>query len=92
MQSQGYSLPESINELEPQNYDRNVPAQQTQLFLSAATPDVDVNLPLSLDDATETWEDSQESVFDLENFGEDTDTVKETNLETVEDRVVEKVS
>ncbi|ACC83860.1 hypothetical protein [Nostoc punctiforme] len=92
MQSQGYSLPESINELESQNYDSNVSAQQTQLFLSAGTPDVDVNLPLSLDDATETWEESQESVFDLENFGEDTDTVKETDLETVEDTAIEKVS
>ncbi|WP_254625812.1 hypothetical protein [Nostoc sp. TCL240-02] len=92
MQSQGYSLPESINELESQNYDRNVPDQQTQLFLSAGTPDVDVNLPLSLDDATETWKESQESVFDLENFGEDSDTANEADLETVEDPVVEKVS
>ncbi|RCJ35464.1 hypothetical protein [Nostoc sp. ATCC 53789] len=92
MQSQGYSLPESINELESQNYDRNLPAQQTQLFLSAGTPDVDVDLPLSLDDATETWEESQESVFDLENLGEDADTANEADLETVEDPVVEKVS
>ncbi|WP_392481321.1 hypothetical protein [Nostoc sp. C110] len=92
MQSQGYSLPESINELESQNYDRNFPAQQTQLFLSAGTPDVDVDLPLSLDDPTETWEESQESVFDLENLGEDADTANEADLETVEDPVVEKVS
>ena len=92
MQSQGYSLPESINELEPQNSDSNVPVQQTQLFLSAGTPDIDVDLPLSLDDATETREESQESVFNLENLGEDTDTVKEADLETVEDTVVEKVS
>ncbi|WP_256874570.1 hypothetical protein [Nostoc sp. C057] len=92
MQSQGYSLPESINELESQNYDRNVPAQQTQLFLSAGTPDVDVDLPLSLDDAIETWEESQESVFDLDNFGEDADTANKADLETVEDPVVEKVS
>ncbi|WP_442936210.1 hypothetical protein [Nostoc sp.] len=80
MQSQGYSLPESINE------------QQTQLFLSAGTPDVDVNLPLSLDDATETWEENQESVVDLENLGEDADTANEADLETVEDTVVEKIS
>ncbi|MEH2308449.1 hypothetical protein [Nostoc sp.] len=92
MQSQGYSLPESINELESQNYDRNVPGQQTQLFLSAGTPDVDVDLPLSLDDATEKWEESQESVFDLDNLGEDADTANEADLETVEDPVVEKVS
>ncbi|WP_292874913.1 hypothetical protein [Nostoc sp. NMS1] len=92
MQSQGYSLPESINELEPQDYISNVPAQQTQLFLTAGTPDVDVNLPLSLDDATETWEEAQESVFDLENFGEDADTAKEADLEIVENTVVEKVS
>jgi hypothetical protein len=92
MQSQGYSLPESINELESQNYDRNLPAQQTQLFLSAGTPDVDVDLPLSLDDATETWEESQESVFDLENLGEDADTVNEADLEGLENTVVEKVS
>ncbi|WP_228058251.1 hypothetical protein [Nostoc sp. LEGE 12447] len=92
MQSQGYSLPESINELESQNYDRNVPGQQTQLFLSAGTPDVDVDLPLSLDDATGTWEEGQESVFDLENLGEDADTANEADLETVEDPVVEKVS
>jgi hypothetical protein len=92
MQSQGYSLPESINELEPQDYDRNVPAQQTQLFLTAGTPNVDVNLPLSLDDATETWEEAQESVFDLENFEEDADTAKEADLEIMENTVVEKVS
>ncbi|WP_242065080.1 hypothetical protein [Nostoc sp. FACHB-133] len=92
MQSQGYSLPESINELESQNYDRNVPGQQTQLFLSAGTPDVDVDLPLSLDDATEKWEESQESVFDLDNLVEDADTANEADLETVEDPVVEKVS
>ncbi|WP_260446000.1 MULTISPECIES: hypothetical protein [unclassified Nostoc] len=92
MQSQGYSLPESINELESQNYDRNFPAQQTQLFLSAGTPDVDIDLPLSLDDATGMWEESQESVFDPENLGEDTDTANEAALETVEDPVVEKVS
>ncbi|WP_223277968.1 hypothetical protein [Nostoc sp. 'Peltigera membranacea cyanobiont' 232] len=92
MQSQGYSLPESINEPEPKEYDRYVPVQQTQLFLSAGTPNVDVNLPLSLNDATGTLEESQESVFELGNFEEDADTAKETDLEAVEDTVVEKVS
>lgn len=93
MHSQGYSLPESINELEPEDYDSYVPAQQIQLSLSAETPNVDVNLPLSLDADTETWEElqEQESVFDLENFGEDADTAKEADLEIGED-VVEKVS
>ncbi|WP_442948407.1 hypothetical protein [Nostoc sp.] len=92
MQSQGYSLPESINEPEPKEYDRYVPVQQTQLFLSAGTPNVDVNLPLSLNDATGTLEESQESVFELGNFEEDADTAKETDLEAVEDTVGEKVS
>ncbi|MEH2239812.1 MAG: hypothetical protein V7K30_27020, partial [Nostoc sp.] len=92
MESQGYSLPESINDLQPQDYDNYVPTQQTQLFLSAETPNVDVNLPLSLDGDTGIWEEAQESVFDLGNFEEDVDTAKETDLETVEDPVVEKVS
>ncbi|MEH2441188.1 MAG: hypothetical protein V7K16_13120, partial [Nostoc sp.] len=92
MQSQGYSLPESINEPEPKEYDRYVPVQQTQLFLSAGTPNVDVNLPLSLNDATGALEESQESVFELGNFEEDADTAKETDLEAVEDTVGEKVS
>ncbi|MFS0516382.1 hypothetical protein ACEYW6_16935, partial [Nostoc sp. UIC 10607] len=95
MQSQGYSLPESINDLQPQDYDNYVPAQQTQLSLSAETPNtpnVDVNLPLSLDADTQTWEEVQESVFDLGNFGKDTDTAKEADLEIGEDTVVEKVS
>ncbi|WP_196510525.1 hypothetical protein, partial [Nostoc sp. NZL] len=95
MQSQGYSLPESINDLQPQDYDNYVPAQQTQLSLSAETPNtpnVDVNLPLNLDADTETWEEVQESVFDLGNFGKDTDTAKEADLEIGEDTVVEKVS
>ncbi|MCC5601822.1 hypothetical protein [Nostoc favosum] len=93
MHSQGYSLPESIDELEPEDHDSYVPAQQTQLSLSAETPNVDVNLPLSLDGDIETWEEVQEqSVFDLGNFAEDADTAKEADLETGEDPVVEKVS
>ncbi|MEH2274571.1 MAG: hypothetical protein V7K40_07110 [Nostoc sp.] len=92
MQSQGYSLPESINELEPEDYDNYVPAQQTQLSLSAETPNVDVNLPLSLDADIEAQEEAQEAVFDLGNFEEDVDTAKETDLETEENTLVEKVS
>jgi hypothetical protein len=92
MQSQGYSLPESINEVEPQNYDSYVPAQQTQLFLSAGTPNVDVTNALSLDADTGKKEEAQEPVLDLENFGEDADTAKETDVEIGENPVVEKVS
>ncbi|MEH1888049.1 MAG: hypothetical protein V7K92_00845 [Nostoc sp.] len=92
MQSQGYSLPESINELEPEDYDNYVPAQETQLYPSAETPNVDVNLPLSLDADIETQEEAQEAVFDLGNFGENVDTAKETDLETGENTLVEKVS
>ncbi|MEH2399703.1 hypothetical protein [Nostoc sp.] len=92
MQSQGYSLPESINEPEPEDYDNYVPAQETQLSLSAETPNVDVNLPLSLDADTETSEEAQEAVFDLGNFEEDVYTAKETDLETGENTLGEKVS
>ncbi|MEH2192259.1 MAG: hypothetical protein V7K98_06285 [Nostoc sp.] len=92
MQSQGYSLPESINEIEPQDKDSYVPAQKTQLLLSAGTPNVDVNLPLNLDADTGTREEAQESVFELENLEEEADTAKEADLEAVENTVVEKVS
>ena len=92
MQSQGYSLPESINELEPEDYDNYVPAQETQLSLNAETPNVDVNLPLSLDADIETQEEAQEAVFDLGNFGEDVDTAKESDLEIGENTLGEKVS
>jgi hypothetical protein len=92
MQSQGYSLLESINEIEPQDNDSYVPAQQTQLFLSAGNPDVDVSLPLSLDADIETWEEAQESVFELGNFEENADTAKEADLEAVENTEVETIS
>ncbi len=91
MQSQGYSLPESINDLQRQDYNRYVQAQETQLSLSAETSNVDV-MPLSVDADTETWEEVQESVFDLENFAEDADTAKEADLEIGVDTEVEKVS
>ncbi|MCC5657333.1 hypothetical protein LC608_10115 [Nostoc sp. XA010] len=89
MHSQGYSLPEFIDELEPEDQNRYVPAQQTQLSLSAETPNIDDNLPLNVDADTETSEEVQKSVSDLENFGEDADTAKEADLETGEDTVVE---
>ncbi|MEH2448550.1 MAG: hypothetical protein V7K18_23075 [Nostoc sp.] len=92
MHSQGYSLPESINDLEPEDYDNYVPAQETQLSLSAETPNVDVNLLLSLDADIETREEAQEAVFDLGNFREDVDTAKETDLKTGENTLGEKVS
>ncbi|MEH2325428.1 MAG: hypothetical protein V7K32_18100 [Nostoc sp.] len=88
MHSQGYSLPESIDELEPEDHDSYVPAQQTQLSLSGETPNVDVNLPLNLDADTGTREEVQ-SVFELGNFKEDADTAKEADLEIGEDPVVE---
>jgi hypothetical protein len=91
MQSQGYSLPESINDLQRQDYNSYVQAQDTQLSLSAETPNVDV-MPLSVDADTETWEEVQEPIFDLESFAEDADTAKEADLEIGEDTEVEKVS
>jgi hypothetical protein len=64
MQSQGYSLPESINDLQPQDYDNYVPAPQMPLSLSAENANIDVNLPLNLDSNTESnlsegWGNSQ---------------------------------
>ncbi|MDZ8089230.1 MAG: hypothetical protein RMY16_27310 [Nostoc sp. DedQUE12b] len=53
MQSQGYSLPESINDLQPQDYNNYVPAQQIPLPPSAENANVDVNLLLDLDTNTE---------------------------------------
>ncbi|MBG1268212.1 hypothetical protein [Nostoc sp. WHI] len=58
MQSQGHYEPESLNELQPQDYDSYVPAPQMPLSLSAETPNVDVNLPLSLDANTEILPDA----------------------------------
>nr|MDZ8038432.1 hypothetical protein [Nostoc sp. CreGUA01] len=61
MQSQGYSLPEAINELPPQGYDNYVPTQDTPLSVSAEIPngDLDDNLLLSLDADTEIIEDTE---------------------------------
>ncbi|MDM9585931.1 hypothetical protein [Nostoc sp. GT001] len=52
MQSQGYSLPESINDLQPQDDNNYVPPQQIPLSPSAENANnanVDVNLLLNLD-------------------------------------------
>nr|WP_322682071.1 hypothetical protein [Nostoc sp. DedQUE03]MDZ7977593.1 hypothetical protein [Nostoc sp. DedQUE03]MDZ8049368.1 hypothetical protein [Nostoc sp. DedQUE02] len=49
MQSQGYSLPESINQVQPQDYNNYVPPQQIPLPPSTENANVDVNLPLDLD-------------------------------------------
>ncbi|MGV0107346.1 hypothetical protein NSTCB13_06217 [Nostoc sp. DSM 114160] len=46
MQSQGYSLPESINDLQPQDYNNYIPPQQIPLPPSGENANVDVNLPL----------------------------------------------
>ncbi|MEH2204840.1 MAG: hypothetical protein V7K53_12295 [Nostoc sp.] len=64
IQSQGYSLPEYINELQPQDYNNYVPPQQIPLPPSAENANVDVNLPLDLDANTENnlnedWNSSQ---------------------------------
>ncbi|MEH2174745.1 hypothetical protein [Nostoc sp.] len=64
MQSQGYSLPESINDLQPQDYNNYVPPQQIPLPPSAENANFDVNLPLDLDANTgnnlsEGWSSSQ---------------------------------
>ena len=64
MQSQGYSLPESINHLQPQDYNNYVSLQQIPLPPSAENANVDVNLPLNLDANTENnlsqgWSSSQ---------------------------------
>ncbi|MEH2320255.1 MAG: hypothetical protein V7K24_24860 [Nostoc sp.] len=53
MQSQGYSLPESLNDLQPQDYDNYLLAQETPLSLSGENANVDANLPLNLDTNTE---------------------------------------
>ncbi|MEH1769230.1 MAG: hypothetical protein V7L27_31100 [Nostoc sp.] len=96
MQSQGYSLPESINDLQRQDYDNYEPAQQTPLSLSAKTANVDVNLPLNLDTNTETWreqgtwEEVQDLADELSNFGEDIDIAQEADLGIRENTELEK--
>ncbi|MEH1914517.1 hypothetical protein [Nostoc sp.] len=64
MQSQGYSLPESINDLQPQDYNNYVSLQQIPLPPSAENANVDINSPLDLDANTENnlsegWSSSQ---------------------------------
>ncbi|MEH1825683.1 MAG: hypothetical protein V7L22_10015 [Nostoc sp.] len=97
MQSQGYSLPESINDLQPQDYDNYEPAPQTPLSLSAETANVDVNLPLNLDANTETWreqgtwEEVQDLADELGNYGENIDKAQEADLGIGENTELEKV-
>ncbi|WP_242054861.1 hypothetical protein [Nostoc flagelliforme] len=97
MQSQGYSLPESTNDLQPQDYDNYVPAQLMPVSLDAETANVDINLPLNLDVNTDmlheqdTWQEVQRLVSDLGNLGEDVDTAKEADLGIEENTEIEKV-
>jgi hypothetical protein len=83
MQSQGYSLPEPINELQSPEDDNYLPDQQTPLSVSPETPNsdvdvMDVNLLLSLDTNMETVEDP--------------DTLEKAELVTKEEMAVERVS
>ncbi|MDF5707875.1 MAG: hypothetical protein PUP90_09410 [Nostoc sp. S4] len=78
MHSQGYSLPEPINELPPQGYDNYVPTQQTPLSVSLETANsevdvIDINSSLSIDINTEILEDT--------DIGEKTDPIVEENTE-----------
>ncbi|WP_423752220.1 hypothetical protein [Nostoc linckia] len=83
MHSQGYSFPEPINELPPQDHDNYVPDEHVSLSVSAETPNsdvdaVDVNLLSSVDANTEILED--------------TNTVEKVDLVIEENTEVEKVS
>ncbi|MEH1854417.1 MAG: hypothetical protein V7L11_22715 [Nostoc sp.] len=97
MQSQGYSFPESINDLQPQDYDNYELAQQTPLSLSTETANVDVNLPLNLDANTETWREQgtwkevQDLAYELGNFGEDINTAQEADMGIGDNTELEKV-
>ncbi|MDZ8109213.1 MAG: hypothetical protein RM338_26800 [Nostoc sp. DedQUE12a] len=82
MHSQGYSFPEPVNELPPQDYDNCIPDRQASLSVSAETPNsdvdaVDVNLLLSLDANTE--------------IVEDTDAVEKVDLVIQENTVIEEI-
>ncbi|MDZ8067229.1 MAG: hypothetical protein RMY64_16670, partial [Nostoc sp. DedQUE08] len=72
MQSQGYSLPEYINDLQPQDYNHYVPPQQIPLPPSTENANVDVNLPLDLNANTENnlnenWSRSQLMLAEMPN-------------------------
>jgi len=78
MHSQGYSFPEPINELPPQDHDNYVSDEQASLPVSAEIPNsdvdaVDVNLLSSVDANTEILEDT--------NTVEKVDLVIEENTE-----------
>ncbi|RCJ19842.1 hypothetical protein A6S26_03655 [Nostoc sp. ATCC 43529] len=82
MHSQGYSFPEPVNELPPQDYDNYIPDPQASLSVSAETPNsdvdaVDVNLLLNLDANTEILED--------------TDAVEKVDLVIQENTVIEQI-
>ncbi|WP_242058109.1 MULTISPECIES: hypothetical protein [Nostoc] len=82
MHSQGYSFPEPLNELPPQDYDNCIPDRQASLSVSAETPNsdvdaVDVNLLLSLDANTEILEDI--------------DAVEKVDLVIQENTVIEEI-
>jgi len=82
MHSQGYSFPEPVNELPPQDYDNCIPDPQASLSVSAETPSsdvdaVDVKLLLSLDANTEILED--------------TDAVEKVDLVIQENTVIEEI-
>ncbi|MBN3922366.1 hypothetical protein, partial [Nostoc sp. NMS4] len=107
MQSQGYSLPESINDLQPQDYNNYVAPQQIPLPPSAenAKLDLDANTENNLSEGwrssqliltetrkeQETWEEVEELASELEKFGEDIDTAPEMELGIGEDTEIEKV-
>ncbi|MFN6438554.1 MAG: hypothetical protein RMY35_016885 [Nostoc sp. DedSLP01] len=80
MQSQGYSLPETINELPPQSYENYLPVEQTPPSVNAESPNddvLDINLLLSLDANTEILED--------------TDTQEKADLSIQENTEVEQI-
>jgi hypothetical protein len=82
MQSQGYSLPESINDLQPQDHDNFIPAPQIPLSPSAENANVDVDLPLNLDTNTESnlSEDWGHSQFLLTETRKGQETGQEVQL------------
>ncbi|MDZ8030836.1 MAG: hypothetical protein RMX89_06990 [Nostoc sp. DedSLP04] len=81
MQSQGYSLPEYINHLQPQDYNNYVPPQQIPLPPSTENANVDVNLPLDLNANTENnlnenWSRSQLMLAEMPNGQETCEEVE----------------
>ena len=86
MESQGYSMPESIDEPYPEEdiavtEQQIIPDEQVTLSVSPQIPSVDVDLYLNLDAQTENNGDSDEVIFDEINTEEN--TVTEEILEEV---------